>query len=123
MGVLQAGEAGIHQTELGIWDPFSVEDLLQKGVLDHLEAVSTISTNASKEFSLEKALDKMHADWEGIEFRIVEYKDTGTFIMGGTDEVQVRPGWSADSGHGCARGGAVWGAASWGPHETQTQAG
>lgn len=90
--VLQEGEAGIHQTELGIWDPFSVEDLLQKGVLDHLEAVSTISTNASKEFSLEKALDKMHADWEGLEFRIVEYKDTGTFIMGGTDEVQVREG-------------------------------
>ena len=69
-----------------------MEDLLQKGVLDHLEAVSTISTNASKEFSLEKALDKMHADWEGLEFRIVEYKDTGTFIMGGTDEVQVRAG-------------------------------
>ena len=90
--ILQEGEQGIHQTELGIWDPFSVEDLLQKGVLDHLEEVSTISTNASKEFSLEKALDKMHADWEGLEFRIVEYKDTGTFIMGGTDEVQVRAG-------------------------------
>ena len=69
-----------------------MEDLLQKGVLDHLETVSTISTNASKEFSLEKALDKMHADWEGLEFRIVEYKDTGTFIMGGIDEVQVRAG-------------------------------
>ena len=44
---------------------------------------------ASKEYSLEKVLEKMRNDWEGVCFRITEYKDTGTFIMGGTDEVQV----------------------------------
>jgi dynein heavy chain len=34
-------------------------------------------------------LEKMKKDWEGVSFRITEYKDTGTFIMGGTDEIQV----------------------------------
>jgi dynein heavy chain len=40
--------------------------------------------------SLEKVLEKMSKDWEGVEFRITEYKDTGTYVMGGADEVQVR---------------------------------
>jgi dynein heavy chain len=31
---------------------------------------------ASKEFSLEKVLEKMSKDWEGVEFRCIEYKDT-----------------------------------------------
>ncbi len=39
--------------------------------------------------SLEKVLEKMSKDWEGVEFRITEYKDTGTFVMGGADEVQA----------------------------------
>lgn len=39
--------------------------------------------------SLEKVLEKMSRDWEGVEFRITEYKETGTYIMGGSDEIQV----------------------------------
>lgn len=31
----------------------------------------------------------MERDWEGVEFHIVEYKDTGTYVMGGADEVQA----------------------------------
>eukprot|EP00951_Prasinocladus_malaysianus_P022062 scaffold183895_cov39-Prasinocladus_malaysianus.AAC.3 len=31
----------------------------------------------------------MRADWDGVEFRCIEYKDTGTYIIGGTDEVQA----------------------------------
>ncbi len=32
----------------------------------------------------------MTKDWEGVQFTVLEYKDTGTFIMAGSDEVQVR---------------------------------
>lgn len=42
--------------------------------------------------SLERILTKMEKDWEGVHFTIQEYKDTGTYIMGGSDEVQVS--WS-----------------------------
>ena len=87
---IQDDENSIKQSEQGIWDPFSVDDLLHRGVASQLEALQTISVNASKEYGLEKALDKMHADWDGMEFRILEYKDTGTYIVGGTDEIQVR---------------------------------
>ena len=64
--------------------------LLGFNVLDNLERIAATSTNASKEYSLEKAMEKMQNDWVGMEFRVIEYKDTGTYIVGGTDEVQVR---------------------------------
>ena len=71
------------------FEPFSVRQLLQFDLLDKLERIQTLSAAASKEHSLEKALIKMKADWEGLAFRVVEYKDTGTYVVGGTDEVQV----------------------------------
>ena len=49
-----------------------------------------MSGNASKEASLQAALDKMQADWASMAFRLIEYKDTGTYITGGTDEIQAR---------------------------------
>lgn len=74
--------------------PFSIRHLLHYDLLDKLEHIQTISTNASKEYSLEKTLEKMHADWDGLVFRVVEYKDTGTFVVGGTDEIQVMVVWN-----------------------------
>ena len=71
------------------FSPFSVRQLLQYDLLEHLPKVQSISTSASKEASLEKALVKMQADWQGVELRILEYKDTATSIIGGVDEVQT----------------------------------
>ena len=68
---------------------FSINDLVGQGIMDKLEQVQRVSTNASKEHSLEKALEKMQLDWDGVCFRVIEYKDTGTFIIGGVDEVQL----------------------------------
>eukprot|EP00798_Chlamydomonas_sp_ICE-L_P012761 gene12761-16012_t len=69
--------------------PFFVRMLLQYNILDKMEQIQTVSSYASKEYSLEKVLEKMELDWEGVEFKIADYKDTGTFIMGGADEVQA----------------------------------
>lgn len=69
--------------------PFSIRQLLQYDLLEQLDKLQVVGTSATKESSLEKALVKMQADWEGVAFRVVEYKDTGTFVVGGTDEVQV----------------------------------
>ena len=68
---------------------FSIS-LLQEYEIDrHMEAVARIGAAASKENSLEKALEKMEGDWQGLEFRVMPYKDTGTYILGGVDEVQL----------------------------------
>ena len=42
-------------------------------------------------------------------FRITDYKDTGTFIMGGTDEIQVRGGeMERRSGYRCREGRVIF---------------
>lgn len=72
--------------------PFSIRHLLQFDLLEQLPKLQVVSAAASKEAALDKALSKMQADWQGVEFRVVDYKDTGTYVVGGTDEVQVREG-------------------------------
>ena len=57
--------------------------------MDMLEQLENVGAQASKEFSLAQTLKKMVSEWEGLEFRCMPYKDTGTFILGGTDEVQA----------------------------------
>ncbi|GLC47993.1 hypothetical protein PLESTB_000047400 [Pleodorina starrii] len=83
-------DADIPPNDNGVgYAPFSVRMLLQYNALDRYEPISAISGVASKEYSLEKVLEKMDKDWRGVEFRCIEYKDTGTFILGGTDEIQA----------------------------------
>ncbi|KAL6751111.1 dynein heavy chain 5 [Haematococcus lacustris] len=69
--------------------PFCVKDLIGMGVVEQLDQVQVVGATATKEFSMLQALDKMEAEWQGLEFRVLAYKDTGTFIIGGTDEVQM----------------------------------
>ena len=41
-----------------------------------MHRLEEIGAAASKEFSLEKALDKMMAEWKGMCFTFVPYRDT-----------------------------------------------
>ncbi|KAL2622255.1 hypothetical protein R1flu_002460 [Riccia fluitans] len=69
--------------------PFSTNDLLGYHIMEHIEEVRTVSGQASKEFSFEKTLEKMLKDWDGVKFSVVPYKDSGTFIVGGIDDIQT----------------------------------
>ncbi|KAK3272243.1 hypothetical protein CYMTET_19451 [Cymbomonas tetramitiformis] len=67
---------------------FSIQDLLDMKVMSKIEQIETIGATASKEYSLGKAFEKMLAEWDGIEFKCIPYKDSGVCVIGGTDEVQ-----------------------------------
>ena len=68
---------------------FSIRKLIEYGILDHMEAVENISGVASKEWSMLKTLQKMNKDWDGKEFMCMAYKDSGTFILASTDDIQA----------------------------------
>ncbi|GIL64289.1 hypothetical protein Vafri_18269 [Volvox africanus] len=71
-------------------DPITVSELIELGALDKAEPISNISAAASKEQSLRLALKRMQDDWVGLEFKMVPYKDTGTCVVGHTDEIQMQ---------------------------------
>lgn len=56
---------------------------------DFLARLEEIGAAASKEYSLEKAMEKMKSEWAEMEFTFIEYRDTGVSILSAIDDVQV----------------------------------
>ena len=54
-----------------------------------LSRLEEIGASASKEYSLEKALEKMSVEWGEMEFTFIDYRDTGVSIISAVDDVQV----------------------------------
>ncbi|KAJ3098250.1 Dynein heavy chain 3, axonemal [Phlyctochytrium planicorne] len=67
----------------------SLTKILDLNLGQYLTQFETISESASKEFSLQKTLQKMRDDWEPLTFTCVDYKDTGTKILSSLEEVQA----------------------------------
>ena len=51
--------------------------------------MKVISGGASKEFSLEKAMDRMENDWVPVVFNTAPYRDSGLRILSGVDDIQA----------------------------------
>jgi hypothetical protein len=63
----------------------------------HILHVCHCCYRASREFSIEKALDKMMADWEGLTFELGTWKNTGTFILKGEHYAHASDAQHSDS--------------------------
>lgn len=53
------------------------------------QILEEVSEYASKEYSLERTLDKMANEWQGVKFEYSEWRDTGTCILKALDETQM----------------------------------
>ncbi|CAH3998948.1 unnamed protein product [Pieris brassicae] len=66
----------------------TLADMVEQGVHVFGAQLEEIEQYASKEYALEKNLLKMKEEWVGVKFEVVPYRDTGTFILTGLDDVQ-----------------------------------
>jgi len=67
----------------------TLQRMLDQGVLDHLETVERISTEAQKQYSLATTLKTMKKEWTTMDFGTMAYKNTGTYLLKGTDDIQT----------------------------------
>uniref|UniRef100_A0A8C2RKQ1 AAA+ ATPase domain-containing protein n=1 Tax=Capra hircus TaxID=9925 RepID=A0A8C2RKQ1_CAPHI len=59
------------------------------GMKDRHWQLEPIGAAASKEYSLEKNLEKMKLDWVNMTFNFVKYRDTDTSILCAVDDIQL----------------------------------
>lgn len=52
----------------------SLSDMIETGIAKMVEQLEEISTAATKEFQLEKNLEKMQEEWKDMKFDIIPYK-------------------------------------------------
>ena len=64
-------------------------ELFQGDLAKCTEACVDIGERAGKEYQIECSLEKMQADWTNIEFRLVPFKNTGTFTVVGFDDAMA----------------------------------
>ncbi|KAF7693120.1 hypothetical protein HF521_008436 [Silurus meridionalis] len=67
----------------------TLSNVLKKNFTAYLEQLETISTAASKEFSLEKAMQTMLESWDVVAFNYVAYRESGVSIVTAVDEIQT----------------------------------
>eukprot|EP00929_Paragymnodinium_shiwhaense_P038462 TRINITY_DN20312_c0_g2_i4.p1 TRINITY_DN20312_c0_g2~~TRINITY_DN20312_c0_g2_i4.p1 ORF type:complete len:4213 (-),score=1296.02 TRINITY_DN20312_c0_g2_i4:279-12917(-) len=68
----------------------TLQNLIDKGLLEYTQEVADVGDRAGKEFGLEKTLAKMKADWEPLLFDLSEkYRKTNTYILKGDGEAMA----------------------------------
>ncbi|XP_035537407.1 dynein heavy chain 3, axonemal [Morone saxatilis] len=67
----------------------SLLNMLELGLSKFSAKLEEIGAVASKEYSLEKSMDKMRNEWTELRFSFTPYRDTGTNIVSAVDDIQL----------------------------------
>jgi len=70
----------------------TLNSFIELNLGEHIEMLQKVAESAAKEFQIESALDMMLDAWDGevkMELQILSYKDTGTGILKGVDDINT----------------------------------
>ncbi|XP_017568229.2 dynein heavy chain 12, axonemal isoform X1 [Pygocentrus nattereri] len=67
----------------------TLRKVLKQNLTSYMEQFETISAAASKEFSLEKAMQNMVEAWDAVSFNHHAYRESGVSILTAVDEIQT----------------------------------
>ncbi|XP_052285538.1 dynein axonemal heavy chain 12-like isoform X2 [Dreissena polymorpha] len=68
----------------------TLRKVLKLNLEPYMEEFEGISAAATKEHSLEKAMNKMMEDWNAVDFNLTAYRDTGISILSSVDDIQTQ---------------------------------
>ena len=68
---------------------FTTEQIVALNLKDSLELIQKIGESAAKEYQIEKALDKMEKEWEDMNLQLHSYRETGTAVLKGVDDINT----------------------------------
>ncbi|XP_044939240.1 dynein axonemal heavy chain 2 isoform X5 [Mustela putorius furo] len=68
-------------------ESFTLEQIVDLGMDQHVEKIGEISASATKELAIELALQNIAKTWNVIQLDIVPYKDKGHHRLRGTEEI------------------------------------
>ncbi|XP_073981598.1 dynein axonemal heavy chain 7-like isoform X2 [Rhodnius prolixus] len=75
--------------EIYVNELLTLGKLFEFGLEEYVNKFEAISDAATKENNLEKALTKMVDEWAEIEFTVLPYRDSGTYVVSSVDEIQL----------------------------------
>ncbi|DAZ96773.1 TPA: hypothetical protein N0F65_005771 [Lagenidium giganteum] len=75
--------------DLEIDESFTLTNIFQLNLLDRIEDIVKIAESAGKEYQVEQALHAMKGAWDKVDMQIITYRETGTYVIKGVDEIQV----------------------------------
>uniref|UniRef100_A0A8C3EP34 Dynein axonemal heavy chain 7 n=1 Tax=Corvus moneduloides TaxID=1196302 RepID=A0A8C3EP34_CORMO len=67
----------------------NLKNILDCGLSKFIEQIEPVGAAASKEYSLEKSIEKMKSEWVDVQFGLVKYRDTDTNILSAVDDIQL----------------------------------
>ncbi|XP_016078231.1 PREDICTED: dynein heavy chain 3, axonemal [Miniopterus natalensis] len=76
-------------SEIKLTETTCLANMLEIGFGKFIDKLEPIGAAASKEYSLERNLEKMKLDWVNMTFSFAKYRDTDTNILCAVDDIQL----------------------------------
>lgn len=75
--------------EVKPYEGFTFNNCIEMELHKFTEICVDIGERAGKEYNIETSMAKMKREWENVEFRLIPFKNTGTYSVAGFDDAMA----------------------------------